>query len=82
MSKRMHFRLTIFIRKNVSLVVYITIFFSSLLNFAVGYIPIWPLLRQMSAKKPAYGNTPIDQDEVEYDLWHPRCLGVADFATG
>ncbi|KAL8654503.1 MAG: hypothetical protein Q9226_003411 [Calogaya cf. arnoldii] len=46
------------------------------------YIPMWPLLRQMSAKKPAYGNTLIDPHEVEYDLWHPRCLKVTDFATG
>ncbi|KAL8786528.1 MAG: hypothetical protein Q9213_002755 [Squamulea squamosa] len=46
------------------------------------YIPIAPLLRQMSAERPAYGNDPVDFGEVEYDFWHPRCLKVTDFPTG
>ncbi|KAI4180829.1 MAG: hypothetical protein LQ346_006910 [Caloplaca aetnensis] len=45
------------------------------------YIPMWPLLRQMSPEKPAYGNRDVDPEEVEYDLWHPRCLKVTEFAA-
>ncbi|KAL8805343.1 MAG: hypothetical protein Q9182_002017 [Xanthomendoza sp. 2 TL-2023] len=41
------------------------------------YIPIWPILRQiLGTRKPAYGNYEVDVGEVEFDLWHPRCLKV------
>ncbi|KAL9599245.1 MAG: hypothetical protein Q9219_003947 [cf. Caloplaca sp. 3 TL-2023] len=46
------------------------------------YIPMWPLFRQLSAQKPAYGNRYIDPAEVEHDLWHPRCLKSSEFAVG
>ncbi|KAI4086720.1 MAG: hypothetical protein LQ344_007329 [Seirophora lacunosa] len=45
------------------------------------YIPMWPVLRQLSHEKPAYGNRPVDPEEVENDLWHPRCLKITDFAA-
>ena len=48
---------------------------------ATGYIPMWPVLRQLSPEKPAYGNRPINPEAIEYDLWHPRCLKITGFAA-
>ncbi|KAL8792051.1 MAG: hypothetical protein Q9195_005392 [Heterodermia aff. obscurata] len=45
------------------------------------YIPMWPVFRQLSPQKPAYGNRAIDPKELEHDLWNPRCVKIKNFVS-